>query len=62
MGGTCSTHGKVRKLYKMLVAKRQGKRPVTRHRGRWKDNIKINLNNGRPTLEYGLDSSVATLR
>jgi hypothetical protein len=29
--------------YKILVGKREGKRPLERHRRRWSDNIKIDL-------------------
>jgi hypothetical protein len=30
-------------MYKLLVGKPEGKRPLGRHRRRWKDNIKIDL-------------------
>jgi len=30
-------------LYRVLVGKPEGKRPLGRHRHRWEDNIKINL-------------------
>jgi len=30
-------------LYRVLVGKPEGKRPLTRSRRRWEDNIKVNL-------------------
>jgi len=40
MGETCSTHE--RKIYEctFLVGKPEGKRPVGKHKRRWKDNTK----------------------
>jgi hypothetical protein len=35
--------GKKRKAYRVLVGKLGGKRPLGRHRRRWKDNIKMDL-------------------
>jgi hypothetical protein len=35
--------GKKRNTYKILVGKREGKRPLGRPRHRWVDNIKIDL-------------------
>jgi hypothetical protein len=29
--------------YRMLMGKPEGKRPLGRHRGRWEDNIKMDL-------------------
>jgi hypothetical protein len=43
MGGTCSTYGGEKRLYKVLVGKPEGKRPLERPRRRWEDNIKMNL-------------------
>jgi hypothetical protein len=43
MGGTCSADGKGRGVYRFLVGKPEGKRPVGRLRGRWEDNIKMDL-------------------
>jgi len=40
MGGTCSTHGKVRNAYEILIRNLQGKRPLRRPRRRWEDNIR----------------------
>jgi hypothetical protein len=33
----------VRNAYKILVGKREGKRPLRRLRNRWKNNIKMDL-------------------
>jgi hypothetical protein len=35
--------GKKRHAYRLLVGKRKGKRPLGRPRGRWVDNIRMNL-------------------
>jgi hypothetical protein len=48
VGGTCGTNGGHRNVYKLLVGKPEGKRPLGRPRRRWIDNIKIGL------LEIGL--------
>jgi hypothetical protein len=32
----------MRNMYKILVRKTEGKRPLTRRRSRWEDNIRIN--------------------
>jgi hypothetical protein len=37
----CSTHGEIRKAYKILAVKAEGKRPLGRRMHRWEDNIKI---------------------
>ena len=55
MGKACSTIGEERGAYRVLVGKREGRRPLARLRRRWEDNIKMNLREvGR---EYGLDLS-----
>jgi hypothetical protein len=43
MGGTCSTHGDGRSVYRVLVERSEGKRPLVRHGRRWKDNTKMDL-------------------
>jgi hypothetical protein len=43
MGGVCNSNGEVRGVYGFLAGKPEGKRPLGRHRGGWKDNIKIDL-------------------
>ena len=32
-----------RDLYRILVGKAEGKRPLSKHRRRWQDNIKMDL-------------------
>jgi len=41
--GHVARMGKGRGVYRVLVGKPEGKRPVGRPRGRWDDNIKIDL-------------------
>jgi hypothetical protein len=41
--------GEKRNVYRLLVGKREGKRPLGRPRRRWMDNIKMDL------LEIGLN-------
>ena len=43
MGGALAGMGKRRGVYRVLVRKPEGKRPFGRPRGRWGDNIKIDL-------------------
>ncbi|KAJ4439963.1 hypothetical protein ANN_08094 [Periplaneta americana] len=43
MGRACSTYGKSRNAYRMLVGRPEGKSPLERPRRRWEDNIKIDL-------------------
>jgi len=43
MGGACRTYGERRGVYRDLVVKPDGKRPLGRPRGRWEDNIKKDL-------------------
>ena len=43
MGGACSAYGERRGLYRVLVGKAEGKRPLGRPRLRWEDNIKMDL-------------------
>jgi hypothetical protein len=46
--GHVARMGEKRKVYRLLVGKPEGKRPLGRPRGRWIDNIKMDL------LEIGL--------
>jgi hypothetical protein len=39
MGGTCSTHGKKRGVYRVLVGKPKGKTPLGKSRRLWEDTI-----------------------
>ena len=43
MGEACGMHGRERNLYRVLVGKPEGKRPLGRHSGKREGNIKINL-------------------
>jgi hypothetical protein len=43
MGGACSSDGYGRAVYRVLVGKTEGKKPLGRHRHRLEDNIKIDL-------------------
>jgi hypothetical protein len=40
-------YGEGRGAYKVLVGKREGKRPLGRPRNIWEDNIKMDLQDGR---------------
>ena len=46
MGGACSAYGERRCVYRVLVGKPEGKRPLGRPRRRWEDNIKMDLQEG----------------
>jgi len=35
--------GEVRDVYRVWVGKHEGRRPLVRHRPRWEDNIKMDL-------------------
>ena len=43
MGGHVARMGQRRGVYRVLVGKPEGKRPLGRPRRRWKDNIKMDL-------------------
>ena len=43
MGGACSTIGEKRGVYRVLAEKPEGKRLLGRPKHRWKDNIKMDL-------------------
>jgi len=42
-GGQVVCMGDRRGIYRVLVEKPEGKRPLGRHRHRWEDNIKMDL-------------------
>jgi hypothetical protein len=44
-------HGEERGVYKVLMGRPEGKRPVGRPRRRWEDNIKVDLK------EIGIDGA-----
>jgi hypothetical protein len=41
--GTCSTHGEGRGVYRVLVGRPEGKRPLGRPRRMWEDIIMMDL-------------------
>ena len=43
MGGACSAQGEGRGMYRVLMGKPEGKRPLGRSRRRWDDSIKMDL-------------------
>jgi hypothetical protein len=43
MDRVCSTHGQKGNTYRVLVRKREERRPLGRPRGRWVDNITMDL-------------------
>jgi hypothetical protein len=43
MGGACSADGEGKDVYRVLVGKPEGKRPLGRPRRRWEDSIKMDL-------------------
>jgi hypothetical protein len=51
VGGTCSTYGEGRGIYRVLIWRPKGKRPLERPRRRWEDNIKMYLR------EIGIDGA-----
>jgi hypothetical protein len=51
VGGTCGTHGEGRGVYRLLVGRLEGKRPLGRPRRRWEDNITVDFR------EKGIDGS-----
>jgi hypothetical protein len=47
MGGACSAKGEERGMYRVLVEKPEGRRPLRRPRLRWEDNIRMDLQDVR---------------
>jgi hypothetical protein len=43
MGMACSTNGESRGAYRFLVGKPEGRRSLERPRGKWEDDIKMDL-------------------
>jgi hypothetical protein len=43
MGKTCGTHGRERNVYRVLMRKPEGKKPLGRPRRRWEDRIRMDL-------------------
>ena len=52
MGWARSTYGERRSAYTVLVRKPEGKGPLGRHRSRWEDNIKMDLQEVEWALEW----------
>jgi hypothetical protein len=54
--------GKGRDVYRILVGKPEGKRPLGRHRRRWEDNIKVDFqevaSGGRNWIELAQDREI----
>jgi hypothetical protein len=58
MGGACSADGEERGVFRFLVRKPDGWRPLRRPRRRWKDNIRMDLQE----VEYGVWNGLSWLR
>jgi hypothetical protein len=43
VGRACGTHEREEKMYKVLVKKTEGKRPLETARRRWEDGIRMDL-------------------
>jgi hypothetical protein len=43
LGGACGTHGREQSVYKVLVGKPKGNRPLGRLRHKWEDGIRMDL-------------------
>jgi hypothetical protein len=56
ISGTCGTHGELRNTYKILVGKRERKRPPGRPRRRLEDNIKMNLTEMECEVTYWINT------
>jgi hypothetical protein len=52
VGWTCGTHGEGRGVYRFLVGRPEGKRPLLSLRRRWEDNIMMGLR------EIGIDGAI----
>jgi hypothetical protein len=43
VGETCGTHGEQRNVYRVLMGKSEGKRPLERPRRRWEDGYRMDF-------------------
>jgi hypothetical protein len=43
MGGACSAYGEGRGVYRVLVGKTKGKKPLGKPRRKWQDNIRMDI-------------------
>jgi len=57
MDGACGAYGERRGVHRVLVGKPEGKRPLGRHRRRWEDNIKMDLQEVGGGCENWMDLS-----
>jgi len=59
VGGACSTYGESRSVYRVLVGKPEGKRPLGRPTRKWEDNIRMDLQevgcDGMEWIDLALD-------
>ena len=55
MGEVCSTYGESRGVYRVTVRTPEGKRLLGRPRRRWKDNIKVDLQEVGYEVMYWID-------
>ena len=46
MAGACGAYGGRERVHRVLVGRPEGKRTLGRHRRKWKDNIKTDLQEG----------------
>jgi hypothetical protein len=58
MGVSCSTYVGMRGVYRVLVKKTDGKRPLGRSRRRWENNIKMDVQE----VEWGIRIGFILLR
>ena len=59
--GHVARMGEERVVYRVLVGKPEGRRPMGRPRRRWVDNIRMNVQ-GLPVVLYGCETWSLTLR
>jgi hypothetical protein len=55
MSGACRVYGEGRRLYRVMVGKPEGKRPLGRPKRRWEDNMylqEVGLGEWTGTFEY----------
>jgi hypothetical protein len=55
MGGACSLDGEGRSVYRVMVGKPEGKKPLGKPRPRWEQNIKMALQEVRCGNMYWIE-------
>jgi len=55
MGGACGVYGEKRGLYRVLVGKPEGKRPLGRPERKYEDNIKMDLQEAECEVMYWME-------